>query len=284
MKITITITTPKLPGPRGLWKWSPLLIGAGIIVALMVLFPPHGPDKAAGLHAMPCADLDGDTDVDFDDVNIVVSYFFQFVPTAPAQVDNIVDGQIKVSDINYVVNRFGTTKSCQDAPVACKGGPCATKTPTALPPTPTQTPTPPWQINITNLAEYVLPKTCFQVRSSSQVSLFTVCDNDFQGPAESDAVCVPDGVCNDEDPAQGSVKVSIAAGDYRVVESKAAPNHTAVTGKQVCDATTAKCAVTFVNRPNTRPWFPWDHNNDGTVLSGDITDVVNHYGLEKPLP
>ena len=151
MKITITVTIPKLLEPRRLWKWSPLLIGAGFIVALIVLFPLRGPDSAVGLHLMPCADLDGDTDVDVDDVNIVASYFFKNVPPAPAQVDMTGDGLIRAGDITYVLSQIGATTGCQDAPVACQGGPCPTKTPTmVLPPTntptrtrtPTATPTP----------------------------------------------------------------------------------------------------------------------------------------------
>jgi len=125
-----------------LWRWSPLLIGAGIIVALMVLFPLHGPDRAAGLHAMPCADLDGDTDVDVDDVNIVTSYVGKSVSPAPAEVD--MDGNmfIDLLDVQYVNAFIGTTTACQDSPVACQGGPCPTKTPTmVLPPTNTPTPT-----------------------------------------------------------------------------------------------------------------------------------------------
>ncbi len=149
----------------------------------------------------------------------------------------------------------------------------------------------PPQINITNLGQYALPKTCFQVRNSANTAtFFAVCDNDFQGAPAANAVCVPDGICNDEDSAQGAIKVMVAAGGYRVVESKAAPQHTADASKPVCDATLTKCAVTFINTPNTRPWHPWDITGavgggaNGLVRIDDVLAVVLHYHQDKPLP
>jgi hypothetical protein len=143
---------------------------------------------------------------------------------------------------------------------------------------------PPAQLAITNLGQYALPKTCFQVRNSAQTPVFQVCDNDFAGTPVPNAACAGDGVCNDEDAAQGAVKVSVSAADYRIVESVTAPNHTSMTPKQTCDATTGQCTVTFINAPNTRPWHPWDINNDGFVRTADIVAVVMHYGMDKPLP
>ncbi|MEX2158104.1 MAG: hypothetical protein WEB04_01740 [Dehalococcoidia bacterium] len=141
-------------------------------------------------------------------------------------------------------------------------------------------------LNITNLGQYALPKTCFEVRNASQVALFEVCDNDFAGLPDTDAICQPDGVCNDDDPAAGSVKLLLTAGDYRVVESQAAPEHTAVTPKQVCTYPAPlageECALTFLNTPNTDPWYPWDVNGDGTVdLFNDIFDVAFRFGCGK---
>ena len=138
------------------------------------------------------------------------------------------------------------------------------------------------QINITNLGQYALPKTCFDVRDDAQNPLFTVCDNDFQGPPAAHAICVPDGVCEDEDPAQGLIRVTVTAGDYRVVISKPPVNHITDPSKLVCDAVGGgKCELTFVNAPNTKPWFPWDVDGDGAVVAIDIGAVVAHFGEVK---
>ena len=142
----------------------------------------------------------------------------------------------------------------------------------------------PSQINITNLGQYALPKSCFQVSDESQAPLFTVCDNDFQGAPASNAACDDgtDTFCNDEDPADGSIQVTVSAGTYSVSESKAPPNHTADASKLSCEATTTKCQLTFVNEPDTKPWFPWDTDNDGQVGFGDFLLLLVHYNETKP--
>ena len=152
----------------------------------------------------------------------------------------------------------------------------------------------PSQINITNLAQYALPKTCFDVRDDAQNPLFTVCDNDFQGPPASHPACDDgtDTICNDEDPADGLIRVTTVTGDYRVAVSKPAVNHTVDPSKQPCVAVPAgKCEVTFVNAPNSRPWFPWDLPEpklniepDGNVNIIDIGIIVRHFLDKKPLP
>ncbi len=167
----------------------------------------------------------------------------------------------------------------------------------ANPPTPTATatstftPTPaPPQLNITKLSQIAPPKSCYNVLTSSQTQLFQVCDNDWLGTPASNAICVPDGVCNDEDPAQGQIKVTISPGDYHVVESVAPPNHSIDTSKHDCDASSGTCAVTVIDTPNIRPWFPWDivgiagpcGGVDGHVTVADILAVVQHYGNYKP--
>ena len=139
------------------------------------------------------------------------------------------------------------------------------------------------QIRITNLGQYALPKSCFQVTDVSQSPLFTVCDNDFQGAPASNAACVPDGVCEDEDPADGSIHVSVSAGTYNVSESKAPPSHTADASKLSCDTVGGgTCQLTFVNEPDTKPWFPWDTDNDGQVGFGDFLLLLQHYNQTKP--
>jgi hypothetical protein len=142
-------------------------------------------------------------------------------------------------------------------------------------------------ISITNVGQYALPKTCFEVRNPAQIAYFEVCDNDFAGPPQTDPVCEPDGVCNDDDPALGSVRVLLTGGDYRIIESQAAPEHTADPSKAVCASAAVgaieTCELTFVNTPGTRPWHPWDITGEGQVRVDDILAVVNHYFDDKPL-
>ena len=142
-------------------------------------------------------------------------------------------------------------------------------------------PAPP-QISINNLGQYVLPKACFQVTDESQSPLFTVCDNDFQGAADVSILCLPDATCDDEDPADGSILVTVSAGTYSVSESKAPPEHTPDASKLSCDASIKACQLTFVNEPNTKPWFPWDTDNDGQVGFGDFLLLLQHYNQTKP--
>jgi hypothetical protein len=147
----------------------------------------------------------------------------------------------------------------------------------------------PPKINITNIGQYALPKSCFEVRDAAQTPVFTVCDNDFQGEADVNAACTGDNLCNDEDPAPGSVSVTVAGDDYRVVESAVAPEHIAVTGKLVCNTIGGDCNLTFVNTPDLNPWHPWDLTSpsghpDGLVRVIDILDVVAHFFIDKPLP
>ena len=147
----------------------------------------------------------------------------------------------------------------------------------------------PAHVNITNIGQYALPKSCFEVRDASQTPVFTVCDNDFAGEADANAACTGDSLCNDEDPELGSVSVTVAGADYRVVESTVAPEHTADTGKLLCNTTGGDCNLTFVNAPDIRPWHPWDLTSptgqpDGLVRVMDILDVVAHFFIDKPLP
>ena len=155
--------------------------------------------------------------------------------------------------------------------------------------------TPSWQpvplpLNITSLGQYALPKTCFEVRNTSEVALFAVCDNDYAGAPEADALCIPDGICNDENPLQGAVSLNLTAGSYRVVESTVAPQHIGEVTSKACDTTSVSCTATFTNTPNTRPWHPWDITGapgggpNGLVRVDDILAVVQHYHDDKPLP
>lgn len=146
---------------------------------------------------------------------------------------------------------------------------------------------PPTVLNITNLGQYALPKTCFDVGVAVQ-TYFTVCDNDFAGAPASNGLCLGDGICNDEDPNQGVVKVTMSPGNYLITESTVAPQHTALTTQQGCNV--SGCQLTFLNTPSTRPWFPWDFlggpnfTPDGHVTVLDILAVVTHYNQVKPLP
>jgi hypothetical protein len=141
-------------------------------------------------------------------------------------------------------------------------------------------------VTITNLGQYALPKTCFEVRDASQAPLFEVCDNDFAGAPELNAICQPAGVCGDDDPAAGLVKLLLAAGDYRIVQSQLAPEHTAASPKQVCTYPAPlageECELTFLNTPATDPWYPWDIDGNGVVdLFIDIFGVAAHFGCGK---
>jgi TolB protein len=144
---------------------------------------------------------------------------------------------------------------------------------------------PDWQpvprVSIKNVGQYALPKTCFEVRNTSQVPHFTVCDNDFAGAPEIDPACSPDFSCNDDDPAPGSVRVSVLQGQYTIVETTVAPNHVADASKEACDTSIA-CNLAFINTPNNAPWFPWDLNGDGAVAGTDFFAVLAHFGQTKP--
>ena len=121
------------------------------------------------------------------------------------------------------------------------------------------------------------------MRDESQVALFTVCDNDFQGAPDSHAACRGDGVCEDELAALGLVRVSVTKGNYNVVSSKVPFQHTSITAKQSCNA--GVCSLTFYSEPDIRPWFPWDINGDTVVnIPGDILGVAGMFGEVKPTP
>ena len=139
---------------------------------------------------------------------------------------------------------------------------------------------------------------------SGQTPLFTVCDNDFQdGFPVSHAACDDgsDNICNDEDPAEGSVTVSVDQAVYHVkVGDKVPDNIIADATKGVCSGGPT-CSLTFTNTSFTTnettsitggasPWFPWDvagPNNswppDGFVdLPNDILGVIQHHSQTKP--
>ena len=95
-----------------------------------------------------------------------------------------------------------------------------------------------------------LQNACFNVEDVAQVFLFEVCDNNFQGPPQSHPLCMPDGVCEDEDiDTSGAIQVTLAfADDYWVVESKAPPGYVADPAKKQCPSI---CELLFVNQPES---------------------------------
>jgi hypothetical protein len=142
---------------------------------------------------------------------------------------------------------------------------------------------PPFKIKIKNFGQYLLPKTCFEARNTEQAPLFTVCDNDFQGPPPMSASCLPDAICNDEDPTNGRITVSAAPGDYRLVETVVAPTHVADASKLPCSGIDGgSCEVTFLNSPTIRVWFPWDLNGDRAVSGLDFFLLIGQFGTMKP--
>ena len=145
--------------------------------------------------------------------------------------------------------------------------------------------TPTSEIHITNVFQDPLPKTCFDVMDSGQTFLFSVCDNDFQGAPESHAACDDgiDTICNDEDPTEGIVTITLDNGTYHVEVGKTPLNITADTTKGECSG--VKCALTFTNTSGARPWNPWDVAGaggswppDGVIdLPNDILGVILHF-------
>ena len=148
-------------------------------------------------------------------------------------------------------------------------------------------------LTITNVYQNPLPKSCFDVMDSGQTFLFSVCDNDFQGTPNFAPPC--DAACSDEDPALGSIRVTVDPGIYHVEVSKVPLNITADTTKGVCSGGPA-CELTFTSTSfaknqttgitgAAKPWFPWDVAGpndswppDGIVdLTNDIFGVIQHY-------
>ncbi len=145
---------------------------------------------------------------------------------------------------------------------------------------------PPAEINITHDGRYALPKTCFDVQDGTFNPLFVVCDNDFQGAPDANAVCLPDGVCEDEDPNPGLIRVTVApSAVYSVLVSKAPVNHVADPSMPLCVGISGtKCELVFESAPKNDPWFPWDVNGDGGVVANDISALVAHFGECKVCP
>ena len=141
------------------------------------------------------------------------------------------------------------------------------------------------EIFITNVFQDPLPKSCFDVMDSGQGLLFSVCDNDFQGAPESHAACDDgsDTICNDEDPTEGIVTITLDNDTYHVEVGKTPLNITADTTKGECSG--VKCALTFTNTSGARPWNPWDVAGpgnswppDGVIdLPNDILGVILHF-------
>lgn len=143
-------------------------------------------------------------------------------------------------------------------------------------------PLPP-QINITKLSVAQASGACFDVLDGAQSLLFSVCDNDFQGPPANHAVCLAGGVCNDVNPEQGVIAVAVEPGDYSLQESKAPVNHSVDPTKQPCTVTgEGTCDLTFTNEGMNDPGFPWDLDGDGAVAFGDFLIFVQHFGETKP--
>ena len=142
----------------------------------------------------------------------------------------------------------------------------------------------PPQISITASASYSLPGSCFAVSDDAQNPLFQVCDNDFQdGFPQSSSVCVPDGVCEDENAAEGLIDVLVEPGFYSVTEIKTPANHNLTFDlKRDCDASGVRCFTSFLHQPKTSPWFPWDVNGDGSVGLLDFLQLLQHFGEVIP--
>jgi hypothetical protein len=198
-----------------------------------------------------------------------MTYFGLTVPPGPVQADLNADGAILGVDFFIVLGEMGTVTDCQTKPITFNGDP---------------------RLSITMLSATTpraVPGACFDVSAAAQpqTTLFTVCDNNFQGSPELDPLCTPDGVCDDEKTGDGLIRVELAPGDYSVAESKAPMNHTPDPNKKACSAVPgAKCGLTFLNEviDAPTPWFPWDTNGDNAVSGLDFFEVLAHFNEEKP--
>ena len=145
-------------------------------------------------------------------------------------------------------------------------------------------PVPSPQISISAFASYSLPRACFEVSDDAQNPLFQVCDNDSQdGFPQSSSVCVPDGVCEDENAGEGLIDVLIEPGLYSVTEIKLPPNHNLTFDlKRDCDASDVRCFTSFLHEPTASTLFPWDLNGDGAVSFPDFLQLLQHFGEIAP--
>jgi hypothetical protein len=135
------------------------------------------------------------------------------------------------------------------------------------------------ELKISTLVTYQAPGACYNVLDANQAPLFPVCDN--TAAPSSDAICIPDQVCDDENPDAGLISVPLAAGNYRVAPLSAPVNHASLSGEQACKASTKACGLTFMFDPNNNPWFPWDVTGDGAVSGLDFFAVLQKFGELK---
>ncbi len=91
---------------------------------------------------------------------------------------------------------------------------------------------------------------CFRFADGDFTPLFQVCDNDFQGPPEPHPACLFDGVCEDENPATGAIRVSLAPANYNISESKPPPFYNPDPNPQGCQGSPGgTCTLVFYNAP-----------------------------------
>jgi uncharacterized surface anchored protein len=64
---------------------------------------------------------------------------------------------------------------------------------------------------------------------------------------------VPDGVCNDENPASGFVQVTVEPASYNVIQTKAPPGYDLDPFEESCDASSSQCSVVFFSVPVSPP-------------------------------
>ncbi len=280
--MTITITVPNLTELRRSWK-SGLLV----LLALALTLTWGGAPGARGAHLAPIVGTTVPVGTDPRAVGVNATTDRVYVANAVSNDVSVIDGATNAVVATVPVGSFpagvGVNAATDRVYVANNGSNDVSVIADVTSP----------QINITNLGQYGLANTCFELVDELALFFFTVCDNDFQGPTSHPA-CDDgtDTICNDEDPADGLIRVTTVTGDYSVAVSKPAVNHTVDPSKQPCVAVPAgKCELTFVNAPNSRPWFPWDLPEpklniepDGNVNIIDIGIIVRHFLDKKPLP
>ena len=297
MKLTITIPIPKITAIPRFWRWGLL---AALIVALMFTWSrqarqPAQAGPVPGLIIIEKVDRDTGGKIGpscFQLLTELQEPVFEVCDNGPGDMDPTpgwIQFQVPGPGLWHVVETVPPPGyNLKDIKYECFFDPGGFPPCLLIVPNDGKS-----QININKIGQYVPPKSCYNVFDAlnQPPPLFQVCDNDWQGAPAQSTICVPDAVCNDEDPAVGSIRVTVIPRDYHVVESKPPPNHTADATKHECDAIVgSKCDVTVVDAPIVRPWHPWDLTGapgggpDGLVRVADILAVVQHYHDDKPLP